>query len=124
MSLSLTEQILDRQPNFRALAIDSTLALAVGTLLATGVTYGWWTLVFGIPVLCAFAFFAVHARQETLMVAYVFVLTLLACLQVSLLIEVSPSSYAMVGLGRYALMGGLVVWGLVVFHKYPSSLKT
>ena len=107
----------------KAVATDFVVIVVFGALLTLSIVEEWWTVVFGIPVLCAFSFLAVRARQDTLMVAYVFVLTLLACLQVSILNIGLPGFYAMVGLGRYALMGGLVIWGLAVFHRNPSALK-
>ena len=123
MSLSLPQHIEDHQPSLRTLAVDALIAVGLGSLLTLSILNEWWAVVIGIPVVCAFAFLAVKARQDTLMLAYVFVLTLLACLQVSILNGSVPGFYAMVGLGRYTLMAGLVVWGLVVFHKNPSSLK-
>lgn len=123
MSLSFPQQIAYRGASLRALAVDSLVAVGFGSLLAVGILHQWWAIVAGIPLLCVFVFLAVQARQETLMQTYVLALPLLACLQVSIFHDSIPGFYAMVGLSRYALMGCVVVWGLVLFHRNTSELK-
>jgi O-antigen ligase len=124
MPFSLSHQIVDRQSAFLRNATEALVVLVCGSLLALSIGEGWWTVVFVIPVLSAFAFLAVQARQEALVVAYVFISIILACLQVSIWVAGVPAAYAIVGLVRYALMGALVIWGLVIFYRNPSSLKT
>ena len=123
MSNPISYHIVDRQGVLRALAIDSLIAIGFGALVSLSIVWGWWPVVIGLPVVGVFTLLAVQARQEILMLAYIFVLTLLACLQVSIWKGSVPGFYAAVGLGRYILMGGLVVWALVLFRRHPTSLK-